>query len=202
MTKDAGVVAGDLILWWASSGYPYDHITCPGFTAVAPYSGGNITGQLLYRKADGTEGSTFTVTTTYSTTFSVIQATIAGPCAIEVIGALNAPGSGSANPSATGLTVAGSNDLLLWFGAATGPTASTLNGTPVATTVPAGFTQRVTGMTGDPHPGMLLCDKGSVVAGATGSIAATNAAVDSWATQMVAIKVPTLAVNHGLLAFT
>src|ERR1039457_2065147 len=184
VNKATGTVAGDLILLWCAGATGATTFTCPGFASQAsavPYYG-----QLLTRTADGTESSTFTVTSTGGATpAEITQATIAGPCSIDVVGALNWTGT-TANPTATGLTVAGSNELLLWFGSSI---ISGGNGTPVATTIPSGFTSRVTGTPGTyQRPTQLLCDNTAVAAGATGAVASVNAATNNWTAQMVAIK--------------
>src|ERR1017187_908124 len=184
VNKATGTVAGDLILWGVAGSTGATTFTCPGFASQAsavPYYG-----QLLTRTADGTESSTFTVTSTGGATpAEITQATIAGPCSIDVVGALNWTGT-TANPTATGLTVAGSNELLLWFGSSI---ISGGNGTPVATTIPSGFTSRVTGTPGTyQRPTQLLCDNTAVAAGATGAVASVNAATNNWTAQMVAIK--------------
>ena len=115
VTKASGVVAGDLILLYcAGAGVAY---SCPGFAAYASASPSGMYGQILARTADGTEGSTFTVTASNSQVAAIGQVVIAGPCSIDVVGA-SAGSTGSANPTATGLTVAGSNELLIWFGSA------------------------------------------------------------------------------------
>src|ERR1017187_3702191 len=182
VNKATGTVAGDLILLYCTGNGVAP--TCPGF---ANYSGGayDFTASLLVRTADGTEGSTFTLTNGTSAAAEILQATVAGPCSIDVVGAATA-GAASANPTATGLTVAGANELLLWFGSA--ETTGSV-GAVVATTVPSGFTSRVTGTSGtSSRPDTLLCDNTAVAAGATGSIAATNATSQFWQTLMVAIK--------------
>src|ERR1039458_8576579 len=184
VNKASGTVAGDVILLWCAGSTGATTFTCPGFASQAsavPYYG-----QLLTRTADGTESSTFTVTSTGGATpAEITQATIAGPCSIDVVGALNWTGT-TANPTATGLTVAGSNELLLWFGSSI---ISGGNGTPVATTIPSGFTSRVTGTPGTyQRPTQLLCDNTAVAAGATGAVASVNAATNNWTAQMVAIK--------------
>ena len=192
VNKDVGTVAGDLILLWCGSFV--GTFTCPGFTAGAAFP---EDGNLLYRTADGTEGSTFTVTVSVSGPAAITRATIAGPASIDAIGA-PAGGGTSANPTATGLTVAGSNELLLWFGDANSA-GSPYNGTPVATTIPSGFTSRVTGTSGTASlPDVLLCDNTTVAAGATGSVASVNATSNYWGAQMVAIKLPPLS-TQGLL---
>src|ERR1035441_10048908 len=180
VNKAAGTVAGDLILL-SCAGANGGSYSCPGFAATPLL----WESQLLYRTADGTEGSTFTVTCTATSTPAIIQATIAGPCSIDVVGVAN-DGLPSINPAATGLTVAASNELLIWFGLAINVSSV---GVPVAAVVPSGFTSRVTGTAGTAYlPDVLMCDNTAVAAGATGSVAATNATSNYWAAQMVAVK--------------
>src|ERR1017187_10532374 len=166
VNKATGTVAGDLILLWCAGAAVVTSFTCPGFAAYAATDA--YYGQLLARTADGSESGTFTVTSTGGATPAEIsQATIAGPCSIDVVGALNWTGT-TANPTATGLTVAGSNELLLWFSSSI---ISGGNGTPVATTIPPGFTSRVTGTPRTyQRPTQLLCDNTAVAAGATGAV--------------------------------
>ncbi len=190
VNKATGTVAGDIIIL-SCAGPGVGTYTCPGFAAGSSPSLGN----LLYRTADGTEGSTFTITSPLSYPAAITQATMAGPCSIDVVGGANS--GTSTNPSATGLTVAGSNELLLWFGQAFNSGNS--NGTPVATTTPSGFTSRVTGTSGTSNlPDVLLCDNTAVASGATGSVAATNATTNIWQAQMVAIN-PAVVSTQGLL---
>src|ERR1039457_2981620 len=165
VNKASGTVAGDLILLWCAGSTGATTFTCPGFASQAsavPYYG-----QLLTRTADGTESSTFTVTSTGGATpAEIAQATIAGPCSIDVVGALNWTGT-TANPTATGLTVAGSNELLMWFGGSANPGAV---GQVVATAIPSGFVSRIAGTAGTTsRPATLLCDNTTVAAGASGS---------------------------------
>src|ERR1019366_2057286 len=186
VNKATGTVAGDLILLWcANNGSTF---TCTGF--VAHPGTYDYEGTLFVRTANGTEGSTFTVTQSGSASpAEIIQATIAGPCSIDVVGA-SGDGAPSANPTATGLTVAGQSELLLWFGSSTD--ASSV-GTLVATSIPSGFTSRVTGTPGTTgRPDTLLCDNTAVAAGATGAVAATQATSQYWVAMMAAIKPPSL----------
>src|ERR1017187_8944329 len=184
VNKATGTVAGDLILLWCAGAAVVTSFTCPGFAAYAATDA--YYGQLLARTADGTESSTFTVTSTGGATPAEIsQATIAGPCSIDVVGA-GANGYPSANPTATGLTVAGANELLMWFGGSANAGAV---GQVVATAMPSGFVSRIAGTAGTTsRPATLLCDNTTVAAGATGSVASVNATSNYWNAQMVAIK--------------
>src|ERR1035441_7738409 len=185
VTAASGIVAGDLILLWVAAGAASDNLSCPGFASYSSIVG-TLSSQLLVRRADGTEGSTFTVTGSSSTGASIAQAVIAGPCSIDVVGAGNGLGSsGNTAPSATGLTVAGSNELLLWFGSAY--TTGTNYGSPI--TPPSGFTSRVAGSSASQnYSDVLLCDNTTVASGATGTETGSTAATSWWQTQMVAIK--------------
>ena len=193
VNKATGTVAGDLILLWVAGATA--SFTCPGFAAYSTA----WDGQLLARTADGTEGSTFTVTSVNGAGVAeIVNATIAGPCSIDVVGASNAA-TPSVNPTATGLTVAGSNELLLWFGFSMNNSSNL--GTAVATTIPSGFTSRVTGTPGTAiRPTALLCDNTAIASGATGSVASVNATAEDWTAQMVAIKLnPAVVSTQGLL---
>src|ERR1035441_8176344 len=185
VTKATGVVAGDLILLYcAGGGVAY---SCPGFAGYASVSSAGTYGQILARTADGTEVSTFTVTASNSQVAAIGQVVVAGPCSIDVVGA--SAGATSTNPTATGLTVAGSNELLIWFGSAINSGSAV--GTPVATTIPSGFTSRVTSTSSTAFlADVLVCDNTAVASGATGSEAATNATSNIWLAQMVAIAGP------------
>src|ERR1017187_5571203 len=111
VNKAAGTVAGDLILLWVngnSSGVA-NVFACSGFAAQS--SPDPMYGQLFVRTADGSE-TTFVVTATPATAAEIVQATIAGPCSLDALGA-NSGFVSSANPTATGLTVAGANELLM-----------------------------------------------------------------------------------------
>jgi hypothetical protein len=184
VTAAAGIVAGDLILLWVATESATDVVSCPGFAYYA--DGGTSLGiPILARTANGTEGSTFTVTANASLPVAVVQAVIAGPCAIDVVGGLTS-GAPTANPSAPSITVSGSNELVLWFGAAENVSQT---GAAVATTIPSGFTSRVTGTAGTANlMDVLLCDNGSLGAGATGAVAATNATSNYWSAHMVAVR--------------
>ncbi len=116
--------------------------------------------------------------------------------AIDVVGAATQASSANTAPAATGLTVSGSNEILLWFGAALN--SGTFSGTAV--TPPSGFTSRVTGSVASLVPDPVLADNTSVASGATGTQTGSSATA-YWVTQMVAV----LAVapkTSGLLVMT
>jgi hypothetical protein len=184
VTKQTGVVAGDLILLWAAGAYAAATFTCPGFTAYTA-SGTVVDAQLLARTADGTEGSTFTLTSSTTTDdVAVTQVTIAGPASIDAIGTAGGI-TNNVNLFAAGLTVAGSNELLLWFGASVN---SSSNGTAI-TTLPSGFTSRATGTAGTTSlPDVVLADNTAVATGATGTQTGTASSGYYEAYQMVAIR--------------
>jgi hypothetical protein len=197
ITKAAGTVSGDLILLWCSNYNTGITVSCPGFTAYTDsttVSGSSpVEGQLLSRAADGTEGSTFTLTSTSSgSVWTFIQAVIAA-AVIDAVGAAN--GGHNATPAATGLTVGGGNELLLLFASAISD--SSFGGTLV--TPPSGFTSRVSGGSGSIVTEAVLADNGSIASGSTGT--QTGSSVSAyWATQMVAVK--SVAPKGGLLVMT
>src|ERR1019366_1027066 len=95
VNKATGTVAGDLILLWCAGQNATQVYSCTGFASASTAGALSGYGQLLYRTANGTESSTFTVAVNNSAPAEIIQATLAGPCSIDVVGAMN-----SANPPA------------------------------------------------------------------------------------------------------
>ena len=197
VNKAAGTVSGDLVLLWCSdSNWSGPAFSCPGFTAYTDIAlNGYNPGQLLIRQADGTEGSTYAVNPGHTTHGNVVQTVIAGPCSIDVVGAAN--NAQNASPSATGLTVAGANELLLWFGGA----ALVSNGLGTLIATPSGFTSQFAGTAGTTDDDIVVKDNTAIAAGATGSIATTVSASSNWGAQMVAIKTNPVVATAGLLAF-
>jgi hypothetical protein len=184
VTKPTGTVAGDLILIFGLA-VSVSLGGIGGFSASGNVAGGAYTNAQAYaRTADGTEGSSFTITLSGGTTVGCcICAVYAGPASIDPtsipgITLVNGPSSAITVPSIT-LANASNNDWLAWFGG-----AAYTSTTSLTIAVPAGFTQQASipiFNNGTDSTGMMFGDiETSQSAGATGaqdgtlSVAARN----------------------------
>ena len=181
--KQAGTVAGDLIVMYAW-GNPTGTLACTGFTAIKDASS---FGGVLYRTADGSEGTTFTVTGFATKAALVIIVTLAGGSAFDpAVFPTPTAGGAATSLSIGGITLAGATDLVLWF-CVDQATGFTGNGQTI--TPPAGFTSRVTNgpgpLTGAPVG--LMADNASLGSGATGAKAGTAGAAAFFSGVMVGV---------------
>lgn len=136
-----GLAIGDVILIWAARAAASPVWAVTGFTAVTAASNTSISGQLLYRVADGSEGSTFNVTTVTARIFAAVCVAFSGVNNASPFdqlpstsGQLNAASSSVASNSVTTTAV---NDELVWIAAVD---SATSGGTPDTLGVPSGFT--------------------------------------------------------------
>jgi hypothetical protein len=138
--KDASVQVGDLIVIWVTCGTAALTWTCPGFTAFTASTGTNGSAQFLYRFADGTEGTTFTVTCATSHIFGLISLAMIGVNPTNPFDPVSYSNSGVVNASATAmpsntLTTTAYSDGFLWFGAIEAGAGAS----PTTVAVPTGF---------------------------------------------------------------
>src|SRR5450755_2857678 len=161
ISKQTGTVAGDLVLiFTADLNDPSRTITCPTF-AVGTVASTGDTVTVLSRVCDGTEGATFTMSTSgTASNFRSIIATISGGAVFQVNTALN-PGSASTSIAVPGLTVTSTGSWTLWF-------ARAGNGSLV---IPSGYTSRLNTGT------YALADNQTVATGATGTVTGTCSSV-------------------------
>jgi hypothetical protein len=163
----AGSLESDLILIWNTS--PDNGITwsAPGFNAVAPASGSGMSAQLLWKLDNGSEPSTYAVSSSGVTNAGLVICSYGNVDQIILFddqaysGQVNGI-SGSVTPQT--MQTLYPNSQLLWFGSVQDPSGG---GTPVMT-VAAGFASRVaqsTGTASGNNVGIMLGDK---VAAATG----------------------------------
>lgn len=178
VSKQSGTVSGDWILIWVPT-YIYSAGTasCSGFTAKT-YSSTANAGTLLYRQADGSEGSSFSVSLSNTSHYSYIIATIAGDVISDPSTVPSPNGGESSTITANSITLSHSGTRVLWFAGASAHSTDDL-------TVPSGFTldAKVSGST--LYPRAVVGHKDSFSAGSTGSQSISLSASDSWEVVMV-----------------
>lgn len=151
--------------------------SCPGFTALPAAGGSNMSAQLLYRVTDGTEGSTFTLTSSIIHLWGVIGISYSGeaqssPFDPVVVPAPQVSPSGTNTIANTGVTTQFPKTQLVWFG---GAFWSTSNGAPTLTQ-PAGYTTQIASQvntgpgSGASNISMLVADAPMTVPGTTGAV--------------------------------
>jgi hypothetical protein len=173
IARQAGTVAGDLILIFLQGDGGLMNpasLACPGFTADPEPAG---FGGLLYRKADGTEASSFTVSWSGATTpVSAVIVTVTGPAALDPA-APAVPFSGAAATTTIpvpGITLGNGGDLVLWFAAnSIGNPGPGYDITP-----PAGFTSQAASGAQAGNPAIMVADSTSFAAGPTGTQTGTT----------------------------
>lgn len=137
-----GLVAGDVIIIWVARAAAAPTYTVSGFTSVTMSSNANISCQLFYRIATGSEGATFSITVATARTFAVACAAFSGvnnstpfdPTPTTTSGQLN---TSSLTVASNGVTTSAANDMMLWLGEVN---STGLGGTPATIGVPSGFT--------------------------------------------------------------
>lgn len=164
VTKQAGTAAGDWIFIYLFGCDYSTTVACSGFTAKEDP---NSFGVLLYRLADGTEGSSFTITGLGGSVVTSVIATVAGAAATLDPATVSTPVSGGPSTSipVSGVTLANSGDWLLWFGG----NQNSFTGPGQAITPPSGFTSRATNGAASANATVMLADNQSASAGATGT---------------------------------
>jgi hypothetical protein len=188
--KDPGVAIGDLILvmvtWNGTGATP----TITGFTAYQKAT--NAFGMAFFsRVADGTEGSTFTVTFTSGFNYAAV-----------CVAYQNTNGLFDPTPTASGaivlatttidavsITSVADNDVLVWFGvvrsSGTGATVPTI--TVPSGLVPEGMQSNSNDASGA-NLGILLADGPGGTAGATGAMNGASSLSDDTGALLVAIQ--------------
>ena len=190
-TIPAGTAIGDLLVIWAFAGTSTALTwSATGWTAVTAVSGANGACQILYRVADGTEGSSVTVTCSVAEQWAGV---IAGYYNTNPASLFDpAPSSGQVNASSTtvaaaSVTTVTGGDKLLWFGAIDAGSG----GTPAVLTVPSGFTAEVaqvsTSAVSGTNAGVIYGDLTQVTAGATGAENGTAASAHANAGCLISI---------------
>lgn len=163
VAKQAGTSPGDWIFIYAYGGGSAVHIT--GFTTIA--DAGNFS-CLMYRRADGTEGSSFALTGLYTgRPITTVIATVAGAASALDPVTLTTPvnASGATSIPVGSITLAGATDWVLWFAGDQNGWA----GAGYAITPPAGFTSRATNGASAAGSTVMLADDYTRPAGATGT---------------------------------
>src|ERR1017187_1811 len=174
--KDPGVVSGDVVLVFAAwnGGAPTPAIT--GFTACPKVTIPTLGCALFSRVADGTEGSSFTVS--FTAAYNVAAVCVAY---CNANGVLDPPPANSGvitqgliTIPGTGITTGAANDALIWFGAvrANGPGAPLpAMGVPSALQQEGG--QAGTFTTVGSNVAVLAADGPGGLAGSTGDMPGT-----------------------------
>lgn len=182
VTKQAGTAAGDWIFIYLF-GANGSGVACSGFSVQTDPNG---FGCLLYRLADGTEGSSFSITGIGTEKVTTLIATVAGAAATLDPASVAIPSSGGPSTSISigGITLNNSNDWLLWFGA----NENGYGGASYAITPPSGFTSRAANGAQTANASVMLADKeGGVASGATGTQTGTTATASYYSGVMVGI---------------
>jgi hypothetical protein len=162
VTKQAGTTAGDWIFIYVFAGTA--SMACTGFTSKPDANG---FGGLLYRLADGSEGSSFSVTGLAGNRASTMIVTVAGAAATLDPATVATPTSGGAGTSiaVASITLANSTDWCLWFCA----NQNGYSGAGMAITPPSGFTSQGTNGALASNATIMLADNESIASGATGT---------------------------------
>lgn len=180
IAKPSGVVNGDALLIYVVIRGTNAASTPAGFSAVTATTFSSTECQLFYRVADGTEGSTFTLSWTGANPSAAVCLAYAGvsgsifdPAAPSASGAA---GTTNGIPTASSITTTVNGDTLVWF-AVTKTSAS--GGTPGTISPPAGFSTEAaqistTVASAAPNVAAYAADMTQPAAGATGTLAGTN----------------------------
>jgi len=175
VTKQAATASGDLIILFVCDiGESAKTIGCSGFTNQGSASGSD-TVTLLTRVADGTEGATFTLTTTGTTSdLRSVIITITGGGTAGPASFYDSTGSASSIPVPS-ITIGQSGAWAVWVSRTAAESQTT----------PAGFTAQLTGNTS-----YLVADNETIGTGATGTVTSTCTAGSSVQGAMIAVYPP------------
>ena len=189
VTKQSGTTAGDWILIYLF-GVDAGTTACTGFT-VATVDNENI-GTLLYRLADGTEGSSFSITGLGGAAITATIATVAGATSSIVVGTPGNAGGSAASFGAVSITQPGAGWVLWFAGVETG-----FSGAGYAITPPSGYTSRATNGPQAGNATMMLADNETAASGATGAEAGSSTAAGYWTGIMVGLTPGTTVFPGG-----
>jgi hypothetical protein len=182
---------GDIILIWCAAESSSITWSCPGFTAQAVAAGTSASCQLLYKTSVGTEGSTFTVTSSTSKQWAAVAISFFNQYQAAPFDPVP-PHSGTVSSSASttlanaGITTRSPGDTLVWFGAVFGTSLATI-------TVPSGYTAEVSQTSSGTSGGgtsiitAIATDAGS---GATGAVNGSANTTTLYATHLVGVQLP------------
>jgi hypothetical protein len=191
ITKPSGTVSGDLwLVVFATDGTGRTVTTPTGWSALTPVTAttDGLWFDVMYRSCDGSEGASQNFTyPTGSGAVSTISCRITGQNGVDT--SSGASNSSSNSPpvtaTATGITLAESNELLLYMASIDWTT------TGVTTfTAPSGFTDGATS-TANIFTNAYIAYKAGVGSGATGDVAGTgdkSASLGGWGAFLVGIK--------------
>lgn len=183
---------GDVIVLWCSTFNASVTFSCTGFTARPSATNSRSSSQLLYRISNGSEGATFSVSSSASVEFGVVAISYFNenqPVPFDPF----PPSSGfvsssqSTTLSNSGITTGVPGDVLIWFGATFGPI------TPAAITVPAGYTAQVTQAnsgTAGGAAGVIVATSSQASSGATGAVNGSAAFTSYFSTALIGIPAP------------
>ena len=181
VNKPAGVAAGDVVLIGISFNGTPGTLTWPsGFNASGPNTGqSNPKVYMAYKKLDGTEGSTFTITSVNSVTSGMVACAYTGVDGTTQMDATPVISDGAAATSATvtGITTVTANTMLVvMIGINSGTTTITENDAKVTEIVEIG------GKKGEMDDGAIAGT------GATGTIAYNFGASRAWGAVVMALR--------------
>jgi hypothetical protein len=193
VTKQAGTAVGDMIFVYAFGVNTATPTAPTGFTSgtVDP----NTEACLFYRVADGTEASTFTVTTGGDAPMEAIIATISGSNGV-VTNYAGTPGTGNGTMTVVvpSITMPSSGWALVFVGNEDG------YGSPgYAITPPSGYTSQITNGAQSTQGTVMLADNESAASGATGTKTFTCSSYPYWSGIQVGVVAGTAAYAPGLL---
>jgi hypothetical protein len=179
VTKQSGTAAGDWIFMYVSC-VNSGTLACTGFTVTAADS--DQIGCLIYRHADGTEGSSFTITGIPSGTAATVAiATVSGASSTAVIGTCSTAGASNTSFTASSITMPTGGGWVLWFGTE----QLGFTGNSYSITAPSGFTSRATNGTQTNNACMMIADNQAATSGATGGKTGTCTTAAFWSGVMV-----------------
>lgn len=192
LPKPSGVQSGDVLLIFAGWTWGPGTIQTPsGFTGSTAWSG--TTGQALngaaifYRIADGTEGSSFTVSWGSSLVRPAATIVALSGAAMDETDLYDPNGQWEATTtlSIDSITVNNNNCWLFWFCTAHDPSGGAWDISP-----PAGYTEAADYHADSAMPAMSVSYKTGVSSGATGAQVGSAASSEGYAGVLVAITSP------------
>jgi hypothetical protein len=162
VSKQAGTIAGDWIFIYVFGGTT--SFACVGFTAKPDANG---FGGVLYRKADGSEGTSFSITGLAGNRISTMIVTVAGSAATLDPVTVATPSSGGPGTSVIlpSITLNNANDWVLMFAA----NQNGFSGAGFAVTPPSGFVSQGTDGAHASNATIMLADDQTNTTGATGT---------------------------------
>lgn len=201
INKPTGTAVGDVLVLGVNAKSNVDRVTPPsGFTVIGQKSSAGDTRLFTsYRVVDGTEGSTFTITTNANSngTASAVSALLlafsgraSSPVTPTPVSKANSyTSTNSATTTSDGLTAEAGSDLVFFVGAGNG---GTYDHAP-----PANYTEPTPGEADNYSAGTFVAYRENVSAGSTGTITGTLSGDPSTknTTYLIALAAPAAATT-------